>query len=365
VNKLVSNSQSAFIKKRSIHDNFLCVRNLARKLYKSKTPTLLFKLDIKKAFDSVRWDYLMDMLQHLGFPSKFREWIMALLCTSSSRVLLNGVAGDPIKHGRGLRQGDSLSPLLFVLAIDPLHHILRKATDQGHIQRIRGRVPTIRTSLYADDAAIFMAPIKDDINFLASTLHQFGDVTGLVTNCSKSQVAPIRCMGLDLDHILHAFPANHTNFPMKYLGLPLSITRLKRIHFQPLEDKVAAKLVPWLGKHVTMAGRATLVKSVLTSIVIYYITVLNVPIEVLMKIDSIRRAFLWVACDKVTGGNAKLISKWCAALRMSWLWHEWNDDVKPWACLGTPCTMLDKDLFAAATKVTIGDGKKASFWDDP
>lgn len=94
--------------------------------------------------------------------------------------------------------------------------------------------------------------------FLASTFHQFGYVTGLVTNCSKSQVAPIRLMGLDLDHILHAFPANRTNFPMKYLGLPLSITRLKRIHFQPLEDKVAAKLVPWLGKHATMAGRATM-----------------------------------------------------------------------------------------------------------
>jgi hypothetical protein len=102
----------------------------------------------------------------------------------------------------------------------------------------------IRTSLYADDAAIFMAPNKDDIDFLASTLLQIGDVTGLVTNCTKSQVAPIRCAGLDLDHILQAFPASRTTFPMKYLGLPLSVTRLKRIHFQPLEDKVAAKLIP-------------------------------------------------------------------------------------------------------------------------
>ena len=90
---LVSKAQSAFIKKRSIHDNFLYVKNLATRLHKSKTPALLFKLDIRKAFDSVRWDYIIDLLQKRGFPSKFRNWIVALLATSSTQVLLNGVAG--------------------------------------------------------------------------------------------------------------------------------------------------------------------------------------------------------------------------------------------------------------------------------
>jgi hypothetical protein len=146
---------------------------------------------------------------------------------------------------------------------------------------------------------------------------------------------------------------------MKYLGLPLSFTRLRRIHFQSLEYKVTAKLVPWLGKHATMAGRETLVKSVLTSIVIYNITVLNVPIDILMKIDSIRRAFLWAACDKVTGGKFKVnwemvckpkgcgglgilnLTNFALALHMRRLCHECNDEAKPWAALGTPCTPLD------------------------
>ncbi|XP_020172573.1 uncharacterized protein [Aegilops tauschii subsp. strangulata] len=87
---LVSQAQSAFIKKRSIHDNFTYVRNLARRFHRSKTPMLLFKLDIKKAFDSVRCDYLLDLLQHLGFPVRFRGWVSALLSSASSRVLLNG-----------------------------------------------------------------------------------------------------------------------------------------------------------------------------------------------------------------------------------------------------------------------------------
>ena len=284
------------------------------------------------------------------------------------------------KHGRGLRQGDPLSPLLFVLAIDPLHHILCKATSQGRLHEIRGRAPTIRTSLYADDAAIFVAPKKEDIDFLANTLTHFGDVTGLVTNCNKSQVAPIRCEGCDLDDILQSFPAVRTTFPMKYLGLPLSVTRLKRIHFQQLEDRVAGKLRPWIGKHSTMARRMVLVRSVLTSMVIYFITALDVPVETLSKIDSIRRAFLWAASDKVTGGKCKVnwehvckpkelgglgilnLKKFAAALRLRWLWFEWEDDPKPWVGLGNPCTSKDEDLFAAATEVVVGNGDKASFW---
>jgi hypothetical protein len=147
-----------------------------------------------------------------------------------------------------------------------------------------------------------------------------------------------------------------------------------------LEDKVATKLVPWLGKNVTMVGRATLVKSVPTSIFIYYIIVLNILVEVLMKIDSIGRAFLWEARDrgkckvnwemvckpKNCGGLQILyLTKFASALRMRWLWHEWNDEAKPWVSLGTLCTPLDKDLIVKATKFIIGYWKKTSFYEAP
>uniref|UniRef100_A0A8R7VIM3 Reverse transcriptase domain-containing protein n=1 Tax=Triticum urartu TaxID=4572 RepID=A0A8R7VIM3_TRIUA len=110
MDELVSNAQSAFIKGRSIHENFMYVRNFARRLHKRRTSALLLKLDIKKAFDSVKWGYFLEVLQWLGFPPKFRAWIAALLSTSSSRIMLNRVPGPPIKHGSGFRQGDPLSP---------------------------------------------------------------------------------------------------------------------------------------------------------------------------------------------------------------------------------------------------------------
>jgi hypothetical protein len=135
---------------------------------------------------------------------------------------------DPIKHGRGLRQGDPLSPLLFVLAIDPINHILAKATNQGRLHPLLGRATVARTSLYSDDAAIIVAPIKEDIACLASILATFGEVTGLEANPQKSLVAPIQCDGLDLEDILQPFPATRTSFPMRYLGLPLSVYSLKQ-----------------------------------------------------------------------------------------------------------------------------------------
>lgn len=291
MNNLVSNAQSAFIKK-SIHDNFMYVRNLARRLHQNKTPSLLFKLDIRKAFDSVRWEYILDLLRRLGFPDRFRDWIAALFCTSSSRVLLNGIAGPPILHGCGLRQGDPLSPLLFVIAIDTLQQILDVATNHNLLHKLRGRGSHVRTSLYADDAAIFISPTREDVHNLAAILRYFGEVTGLSTNFQKSSVVAIRCGHMNLDDILASLPAMRTSFLMKYLGLPLSIWQLKRVDFQLLEDKVAARLPPWQGRNITTIGRAALVKSVLTSQVAYHITPLTVPPAVLQSINKIERAFL-------------------------------------------------------------------------
>jgi mannosylglycoprotein endo-beta-mannosidase len=219
IDGLVSNSQSAFIKKCN-HNNFLY---LAKRFHKSKTLTLLFKLNIRKAFDSIRWEFIMGLLQRRGYPSRFLNWITTLLTRSSSRVLLNGIAGNPILHGRGLRQGDPLSALLFVLSIDPLTQILEGATRHGLLHKLCGRGTILRTSIYADDAAVFLAPFKEDIQNAAQILDSFGEVTGLCMNILKSSVVLIHYNSIDLDEVLGGLPITRASFPLKYLGLPLSV----------------------------------------------------------------------------------------------------------------------------------------------
>ena len=193
-----------------------------------------------------------------------------------------------------------------MIAIDPLTQILEHATTLRLIHKLRGRGNILRTSLYTDDAAVFVAPIKEDIQNFASILEGFGNVTGLCTNFQKSSVVPIRCNHLDLDHILQSMPAARASFPVKYLGLPLSVWQLKHVDFQYLEDKAAGKLVTWEGQNITTIGRETLVKSVISSQAVYSITPLIVPPNSLHNLNKIERAFLWSGAGKTKGAKCKV-----------------------------------------------------------
>jgi hypothetical protein len=380
MNDIVSRSQSAFIKTRTIHDNFMYVRNTARRLHRTRTPSLLIKLDIAKAFDTVRWDYMLDLLQRLGFPQRWRALLVTLFSTASSRIILNGIPRKDILHGRGLRQGDPLSPLLFDIAIDPLQRLLDKATESGVLSALPGGFQGPRVSLYADDAAIFLSPTRHDVEGLANILQSFGEVSGLVTNVTKSSIAPIQCASLNLEEVLTDFPAATTPFPIKYLGLPLSLGRLRRVDLQPYIDKAVSRLNPWKGKFLNRAGCTALVKSVLSSMPIFLLTALKADKGILKAFAKISRGMLWACKEVVSGGKCKVnwqkvcrpkeldglgvldMEKFSRALRLRWLWYEWTAPEKPWVGTETPNDASDRDLFNAATRVTIGNGAKASFW---
>ena len=185
---LISRAQSAFIKKRSIHDNFIYTQNLVQCLHRQKIPALFLKLDISKAFDSVRWDYLMEVLEKMGFGVKWRSWVTTLISTASTSVLLNGGRGKWFKHKVGLRQGDPLSPMLFILAMEPLQCLLNCAAQEGALTEMGTRSARLRISLYADDAAIFLKPNKEEMQEIRQILTSFGMASGLLTNIQKSAV---------------------------------------------------------------------------------------------------------------------------------------------------------------------------------
>jgi len=140
--------------------------------------------------------------------------------------------------------------------------------------------------MYADDAVIFIKPAGRDISNLALVLKNFGEVTGLTTNLLKTSVTPTSCEGMNLDDILAGFPVVRTSFPTKYLGLPLTIRRLRKSDFQLLLEKATSKLAGWHGRHLTQAGRVCLTKSVLSSLPVYLLSVLKAHKDILDELDK-------------------------------------------------------------------------------
>lgn len=151
--------------------------------------------------------------------------------------------------------------------------ILDRATEQGILSQINSRALRMRTSLYADDAAIFINPIRQESQALQQILQVFGQTTGLVTNLQKSVVYPIRREELDLDNMLQPFPRANKEFPCQYLGLPLHIRKLRKAHFMPLIEKLSARLPKWKGRLLSKADRLSLVNSVLSSLPTYHLTI--------------------------------------------------------------------------------------------
>lgn len=191
MSELVDRNQNAFIRKRSIHDNYKYVQRTAVLIRKRKSPMMLLKLDISKAFDTLSWPFLLEVLRARGFGDTWCTWIEALLSTASSKIILNGRLGPTIKHLRGVRQGDSLSPLLFIIAMDILHRMFTKAARDGVLRPIQPTEVKFQCSLYADDVILFLRPTVQEALAVKQILTIFGAASGLQTNLAKCSITPI------------------------------------------------------------------------------------------------------------------------------------------------------------------------------
>jgi hypothetical protein len=202
----------------------------------------------------VSWAFLLVVMKKMGFGLIWCDMISGLLTTSSTQILLNGIPGGFIAHQRGLRQGDPLSPMLFILVMDILSLLVQRASEEGHLQPLASRQLNHRISIYAGDTVIFMKPNPTDINLVLDILLLFGKASGLQTNVEKSSVVPIRCDEQTLASTKELLSCQFIEFPCKYLGLPLSIKKLPASQIQGIVDKVISSLPDWKAELMNRAG---------------------------------------------------------------------------------------------------------------
>jgi hypothetical protein len=222
-----------------------------------KQPRVLLKLDLAKAFDTISWPFLFEVRRQYGFGSRFLD-LLAILSTANTRVLLSGEPGPTIWHCRGLRQGDPLSPQLFVLAVDTLGRLIRHAMDLEILQQLHPRHPIPEVSLYADDVVMFCHPCPSDLAAVTAILQLFGMSTGLMVNYNKSSATLLHCQPDDATWITNTLGCQIVELPLTYLGIPLTIRRPTSAQLQPLVLKAAGMLPTWKSRLMHKAGRLAL-----------------------------------------------------------------------------------------------------------
>ncbi|CAJ2637965.1 unnamed protein product [Trifolium pratense] len=294
LDKCVSQEQSAFVEGRSILDNALIsieVIHAMKRKTRGYRGELALKIDISKAYDKVDWGFL--------------------------RVLMNFDKDGPITLRRGLRQGDSLSPYLFILVAEGLTALIHQAVRKGDIHGVRicRGAPEVSHLLFADDCFLFCRANVAEVTQLLSILHTYEQASGQKINLSKSEVFISRNMSqtaqADLVGILGV---RHVLGTSIYLGLPSMVGRNKKTIFSYIKDRIWKRINSWRGRALSKAGKEIMIKLVLQAIPAYVMSMFILPSSFIDDIEKMINAFWWgggngnskawerLACPKDKGG---------------------------------------------------------------
>lgn len=302
IQAIISENQSAFIKGRQILDGIVILNELIDEAKRKKIKIVIFKVDFAKAYDTVDWDFLDEMMEGLNFSSRWRMWIRECVSTASASVLINGSPSENFEFERGIRQGDPLSPFLFLIVAEGLSLLVKKAVEIGVLEASEvGRNKVKVSHLQYADNTIFTCPAKmDNIVAIKQILRNFELVSGLKVNFHKCELLGINVDEPDLQRMADFTLSRVSKNPFSYLGICVGINhRLKR-SWSALMDKVRRRLNSWSGKFLSFGGRITLIQSVLSALPTYYFSFYRIPKSVLSDLASTQRKFLWGGCEDNT-----------------------------------------------------------------
>jgi hypothetical protein len=315
--EIIAPNQSAFIPGRLITDNALIAFECIHSLQKStdgKGKFCGYKLDLAKAYDRVDWKYLQDILTKLGFANQWVDWVMCCVKTVTYSVRFNGTLLENFTPTRGLRQGDPLSPYLFLFVADGLSRLLQKEIDAGKIKELKvcRRSPGISHLLFADDSLLFFEANDDQANKVKTVLNKYEQATGQLLSPNKcSLLLGNKCSEATGQMVASILDVPTVGFEEKYLGLPVPEGRMKDGKFQPIKEKLKKRFSDYAEKYSSSGAKDVLIKSVVQSMYTYPMSVFKFSeglCEELMKMtrdfwwgdENERRKMHWMRWDKVT-----------------------------------------------------------------
>lgn len=348
---IISQAQTTFIPGREISENIVLLREITHsfKNQKGGPDQFVLKADLAKAFDMIRWEYLFYLLPLYGFPPRLCGWIEACVRSAKFTIQINGSGDGFLTPTRGLRQGCSISPYLFIIAMDPLSRWMDQKMRSKAIRglKVTRSAPAMACSMFADDLILMGTLTCNEVEAIHATLTNFSMLSGLKINQGKSKAwFSAGATTQSKRHFLRYFGVLEATGEERYLGCPVAVT--SDCSFDYLIEKFETRLNIWKARLLTHAGRLILLKAILESLPVYAMGMVILPPKIIAKLTSIMRNFFWggtnekrrmayVAWKEVTtpkgmgGLGLRSLKELNSALVMKMVWKIAQGSNSPWA----------------------------------
>ena len=291
--KIIHHCQKGFIKGRYIGDNIRTLFDILSYTKSEDIPGLIVTIDFEKAFDSVAWSFIEKALIFFGFPDTIVKWFKTLYSHPQTCLTFNGQYSRWFSLGRGCRQGDPISPYLYLICAEIMSLMFRQ---HGEIKGIKLKDSETLLSLFADDTTLFLDGSEESMKNAFQVLDDFSAMSGLKINNEKTQIVWIgRNVGCGIRYL------RDRNFiwdpgSFKVLGITFSVdpNNIVRLNFKDKINEVKRDIARWSKRNITPIGKITVIKTLIVSKLTYLLINLPDPPDTfLQEIDRILTQFLW------------------------------------------------------------------------
>ena len=262
--------------------------------HKGKENFIAIKLYMSKAYDRVEWPYLKAVMVKMGFDEKWINLIMLCVTIVSYLVLVNGEPKGMIHPTRGIRQGDPLSPFLFLLCTEGLNDLINNAAANGDTKgySLCRNGPSLTHLLFADNSLLFCSATIQECQKILDILDTYAKCSGQQINNSKTTIFFSRCTTEEIrNHIKIALGVPEIKQYEQYLGLSSLVGKNKKASFNYIKERVWRKIQGWKEKLLSQAGKEILIKAVLQAIPTYTMSCFKLSVGLCTKIESLIRKF--------------------------------------------------------------------------
>ena len=347
---LIHSDQTGFLPGRYIGENINKIFSLMQQAEINNFPALLLAIDFEKAYDYLERPFIEKTLDYFGFGASFILWVKTLYNGANSTVINNGWMSENFKISRGVRQGCPLSPYIFVLSVEILALNIRQNEKIKGIKVNNDKKNCIKIIQYADDTCLPLAYEKKSLEATLKTFEEFKLLSGLKVNYDKTEILRIGSIRGSQCKLENKLEIKWSNDYITLLGVKVTPDWEKcfKINICPIIDKIKNLIGLWSQRDLSVYGKITIVKSFLTSQLVYMFSVLPSPDDdILIEIETILYKFIWsgkpdkikrnILIGPLSKGGLKMVDirEQNTAIKASWVkrWIAVSEKASTWRLL--------------------------------